>query len=163
MAKKKQQPEIPTLRFSKIAIKSNGNHLLVWTVSNGDMKTLESKEPALPEFGEALEPFAGKVADLVPLDMEKVSAVVATEISFRENKDADRTVIIKSTVTPAEGEDCTIKTPAFPLTEQEEHSPDQQRLALYLADLVEKLEQEATKYKHGERSQLELLNEEAAA
>lgn len=160
---KKQQPTIPTKRFRKIAIKSSGAYLLVWITDNGDINAIESKEQALPEFAEALEPFGDQVKDLVPLDMGKVASVVATEISFRENQDADRTVIIKATVTPVSGDECTIKTPAFPLAEQEAHSPDQQRLAICLAELVEALEQEATKYQSGKRAQLELVGEDEEA
>lgn len=161
--KTKKQQQQKTLHFKKITHTKKVD--LIWTNDNGDELKFSTKDQPLPEFEEAIQGMASDIPELIPLDMEQVESLSVTQIMLRDHKKFNRTIEIKATVTPESGAEFNIKTPAYPLAEQEHHDADEQRLVQRLQDKVFSLEQEATRFQQGERAQaeLELAGEQEAA
>jgi len=145
------------MAFSKIKY-SKGEMVLTWRDSElrqAVEHTLTSSQPPRPEFEQALQAFKQYVRQLCELPLSYDSGLTINSVSISDNDSQGRGLVVTALKKLA---DCSaplvLNTPHLPETASSQGGPELPRFAVRLLDT---LEEEANKYRAGERAQQDLF------
>lgn len=148
--------------FTKIK-HNKGQTELAWTDERLSGETVEHKLTATdtprPEFIEALQSLKVHVLDVCELPKEYGESMTIIGVSISENESQGRGIVVTA-VKKVSGANAPVilNTPHVP--EESEHGPTLSRSAL---DALNRLEEEATAYRQGQRAQQDMFATKEAA